>query len=364
MEHLNFFNTKNFRFFLFAVSLYAIVLSGCTTLQQDISVDKSSYSEEVMSYENRLARFDADSLMSAGGTVDTAAIEKFIAEISVYANDPSVQRASLARLLALEGRAYLLLGKNSKAETLYQESVAAYKGDAHSIILARRLGLQSDDVTGDNALLTLDSAVDLYKTKKYLESVAKFDEAFLALDSFYKSSYVEVRDSAWGLRNLSESQASGDLLILKKISVLQMLAITRSTTDLLYNYTSGKPLSDKELFAKLVAVGLLNPVSQPPSSENAVVENDIVTKYISARFLWNLYNSKKKSSATINKYSTRFRSQNRKSPVKDLDVASDDFDAVLGCVENEFMSLEDGVNFNGEKPVSALEFSEYINHIK
>jgi hypothetical protein len=52
------------------------------------------------------------------------------------------------------------------------------------------------------------------------------------------------------------------------------------------------------------------------------------------------------------------------SPVQDVEIDSPDFDAVLGCIELEFMNLTDGINFEGENSVSGIEFSESIKKIK
>ena len=84
-----------------------------------------------------------------------------------------------------------------------------------------------------------------------------------------------------------------------------------------------------------------------------------MTRYHSARFLWNLYG------ATKNQFDSRkYSDKLKKSPVRDLDLDSPDFDAVLGCVEEELMSLEDGRSFGGEKPVSAVEFDRYMEKLK
>ena len=52
------------------------------------------------------------------------------------------------------------------------------------------------------------------------------------------------------------------------------------------------------------------------------------------------------------------------SPVADVPVDSPDFDAVLGCVENELMDLPDGEHFFPDKTVSGVEFKTWVSKIK
>mgnify|MGYP007070125232 CR=1 FL=1 len=57
--------------------------------------------------------------------------------------------------------------------------------------------------------------------------------------------------------------------------------------------------------------------------------------------------------------------QNKKrSPVIDVKLDSPDFDAVIGCVENEIMHLEDGIEFLPDKEMSGVEFNESVRKIK
>ena len=63
-------------------------------------------------------------------------------------------------------------------------------------------------------------------------------------------------------------------------------------------------------------------------------------------------------------YSDVYKARRMRSPVGDVKLASPDFDAVLGCVENEIMHLEDGIDFGAEKEVSGAEFDESVRKIK
>lgn len=355
----------------FAAAFALPFLFSCTTLQQDVNIEQVSYDDEVVSFERRFSEIDAESLVPDadvnGKLLREQRVDDFLEDISFAIDNPSVQKAARARLLALKGEAELLSGSKSRAKSLCEESSASYKGDTRNVILSYRLGAfesgynieDSAPVVSEKPLLTLERAISLFKEKSYSDSAAKFDEAFLLLDPLYGDAYREIRDLAWNLRNAESGSDSFGLMTLQEISVIQMLKIARDKSDFLYNFTGGKSLGDKAFFNKVSAAGLLSPVSKPLDSENALGRDDVVTKFVTARFLWNL-RAAKRNAADATKYSARLK----KSPVGDVPADSPDFDAVLGCVENEYMSLEDGRNFRGDRTVSAVEFSDAVSKVE
>ena len=240
------------------------------------------------------------------------------------------------------------MGKKSLAKKHYESSVEAFKGDARALILARRLGIEKnfDEKTkqfSDKSLLILEKALVHYSGCNYEKALASFDEAFLSLEPFYRQSYGKLRDKSWQLRSVSGEKG---LVSLEKLSVLQMILLTNQNPDLLYTYTAGKELSEKDLYKKIAGSGLLNPVSQPLDAENAVTKETTVSRLIAARFLWNLYNQRRNTPQLVTKYSEAYKNKKR-SPIPDVKLNSPDFDAALGCVENEIMNLEDGIEFLG-----------------
>ena len=351
---------------IFALVLLPLLFS-CTSLQQDVNIEQVSYSAEVLSFEERFAFIDADSFLPATDSEaekeNRERVEKFVSDIDKALEDNSVQKASRARLFALAGKAYLVSGSKSKASAMYEKSVSEYKGDTQGVILAHRLGLLSTsnieekvNEVSERNLLVLERAINLFQQKRYADSVAKFDESFLSLAEFYQAAYGKIRNLSWNFRNIDADSDSAELLSLPEITVSQMLSIAKGKSDFLYNLAGGKKMSDREFYYKVSSTGLLDSVS----AESPRVESDEkASKYLSARFLWNLYNARKKS-ANPKKYSEKFK----KSPVMDLQLDSPDFDAVLGCVEGEFMSLEDGRNFYGEKTVSGTEFDSYVEKME
>ena len=88
-----------------------------------------------------------------------------------------------------------------------------------------------------------------YSKSEYSSSAAKFDEAFLSLDSFYRSSYGDIRNSSWNLKNLSSDPSSREnkLLAKAKLTVMDMILLSNRNPELLFKYTAGKELSEKDL---------------------------------------------------------------------------------------------------------------------
>ena len=350
----------------------SFIFASCASMQEDVYVDAVSSSAEISALEERFAVIDAqnyEGVEGAGAKEWQKSCEKLISDIELTVKDASLKKAIVARLYAIAGCAAFDAGSKGQAKKYYESSQESFKGDARTLILASRLGLESNfsekmQLFSDKSLLTLEVALMNYAKQNYAASLAAFDEAFLSLEPFYRNAYGSLRDTSWNLKNLpNDDSRSAQLLALKNLTVMQMLLIANQNPDLLFNYTAGKEISDKELYTKIAGSGLLNPVSQPLDSENAVSKNSLVTRLIAARFLWNLYNQRRNSVQNATKYSAAYKNQKR-SPVPDVKLNSPDFDAVLGCVENELMHLEDGIEFGSEKEVSGIEFSESAGKIK
>ena len=349
-----------------------LTLFSCVSMQDDVYYDSLAGNEQVLAFEKRFAEIDAvffDSGIDGNKALEKKA-EKLISDIDDVLQNPSLKKAAQARLYALAGCTAFDLEKKGRAKKYYENSLAAFKGDARSLILAGRLGLEKKfsekmKAFSDKSLLVLEQALVHYSAQDYNEAVAKFDEAFLSLDDFYRVAYKNLRATSWSLRNMKKDSdsRSSELLSLKTLTVMQMLLIANHNPGLLFNYTAGKDVSDKELYKKIAGSGLLNPASKPLDSENAVSRNSSVTRLIAARFLWNLYNQRKNRPGELTKYSQAYKNKKR-SPVLDVKVDSPDFDAVLGCVESEIMHLEDGIEFGAEKEVSGVEFDESVKKIR
>ena len=352
----------------FVFLFLAVLLASCATMQEDVYVENLSENSELSVFEMRFieidsAYFDSDEKLDDKRLSKNAEI--LLSDMEKLAENPALKKAFLARLYALCGTLAFDMDKKSLAKKYYEASVEAFKGDARALILARRLGIEKNFFEktkqfSDKSLLVLESALFYYSNCNYAKAVASFDEAFLSLESFYRQYYGSLRDKSWNLRSVSDKK---ELVSLEKLSVLQMILLANKNPDLLYTYTAGKELSEKDLYKKIAGSGLLNPASKPLDAENAVTKETTVSRLIAARFLWNLYNQRKNTPQNVTKYSQAYKNKKR-SPILDVKLDSPDFDAALGCVENEIMNLEDGIEFGAGNEVSGVEFEESVGKIK
>ena len=117
-------------------------------------------------------------------------------------------------------------------------------------------------------------------------------------------------------------------------------------------------MSNAELFKALVERSII------PRSQDIILADfngirlspalqDIVLRSGAAWYIWHLYAENRADRGLLTRYSSRYPDR---SPIPDIIRNSAFFDAVLGCIEREFMSLPDGRNFNGGGTVAGAEF--------
>ena len=280
----------------------------------------------------------------------------------------NLQNIGQAKLLGFQGRVALLSGKKSLAKSYYEQSVNTYKGEVQSVILGFRLGLVENlenQFVEKNylPLLILENAISAYLKEEYLQAVAKFDEAFISLESYYHEAYELMRNEAWKFREISGKLTTDETEILKLdvINLFQMLSFTQNTTDFLFKYTASKKYSEDALIKQVVSSGLLNPINGESDIKD-LNKSTVVTRQLAARFLWNLY-LERNGLSREEIYGKQFKMVGF-SPIGDLDLDSPDFDAVLGCVEKEIMELVDGENFYPEEYMSPIDFNVSLSKIK
>lgn len=357
--------------------LIIVFCFSCTSLQQDVMVSSvaSENIEEFEEIESSVATLDASFCLGERISSQTKLADETEKQIDILLLESGLEKEAQSRLWALKGIIKFIEGKKIEANKCFEVSKNLYKGEVFTNVLGSRLGLinLNDDEKikiADKKILLLEKAISNFKNKNYIESVANFDEAFISLPGYYQYAYSKVRNRAWELRKLNtETENSNtNLLQVSEITVGQMLMITQSNSNLLTNYNDGKILSENELYKKIISDGLLNSATEfmngeVPSSKNKISRTEKLNRLLCARFLWNLYNGNKNTKAQLSKYSVMFAGMDD-SPVPDVEINSPDFDAVLGCIELEFMNLTDGINFEGEKSVSGIEFSESIKKVK
>lgn len=356
-------------------SFISLIYFSCMSFQQDIvmSTDSQVQLEDILRIEEKLAVVDGANICNEL-TKDELNLKcsEILTDIEDSIQRLGMNKAVLARLYALEGRVYLINGSKSKAKKNYRQSLESCKGDSQTIILGSRLGIIKDlnDETlvagsNENALLILERSLNYYNENEFKKCVAEIESAFLLLPDFYKTAYLNVRNCAWQFRNIAEFTDDKKIIELiknSKLTVGQMLLITQATTNLLDDYTNGKTLSEKKLFAKLKDFEILNSASNEEQTKIILSKDEMLTRAVCARIEWNIYAEKK--GLQKKNYSDFYRGNSLNSPVEDVDVFDEDFDAVLGCVETEIINLIDGNNFQPNSQPQGIEVLNWIQNAR
>lgn len=368
---------------LFIISFFVCTVFSffsCASIQKDVVMSTETFvqNQDVLDIEQRFTSLDAINI-GTGEVADNPALfmqaDDLIKSIETTIKASGVNPELIARLYALDGLTCLLQNKKQKAKLMYQTSLSTYKGDSYTVILGARLGLISsledkNVISGSNqtGLLKLEEGITYYINGEYSKSVAQLDSAFLSLPDFYKESYSLIRQKAWNLRGNADSTENAAILSIlgkSQVTVGEMILVTQETTSYLNVVTGGNKYTENDLFTKLKNAGYFDPASSMNADKkNNVKKNQIVNRAFCARFLWNIYCEKKSIQSEKTKYSETFRVKKGFSPIPDVEIIDDDFDAILGTVENEIMSLPDGVNFMPTQAISASEFNSSLQKIK
>ena len=351
---------------------------SCMSLQKDLTVSENIDEEKefISKIEIRIADVDGNVFFQSSDAdnkaKDDSTLKDLVMQIKRKLDQANLTTPVTARLNALLGRVYLLQKNSDEAKKQYAFAKKKSSSDSQVIILGSRLGFETDlekeiERSGGEPLLILESALSSYASGSYEESAAKFDTAFLSLGQEYKNSYKKIRDTAWSLRELSSPDIQlASLLAVNTLSLVQMVQITTISSHLLDGVTAGKKMTNTKLFTEIQKSGFLNSRSGTDSSQygNSLRQGDMAKRVLAARFLWNLY-AARNPSVSVLRYSSKYRmNKSSATPVPDISLSSEDFDAVLGCVENELMFLPDGRSFNPDGIISGRDFYSAVKKIQ
>lgn len=364
---------KIFFYKLFLTITILTTIFSCVSIQEDIVLSSTAGEEsrgDFLLVEQELVNMEGTFFLGKE-KIEAAKADELIKKIDSMLGDVNLQSAMQAKLMAFQGRLCHITGRLASAKVYHQQAANTYKGEIQSIILGIRLNPTKDEsdlpvAKTDQAFLSLESAIQFYQKEDYSQAVAKFDEAFISLPDFYRTSYEPLRNNAWNLKEISSETTSEAASILKQdsINVLQMIKFTQNTTDLLYKFTASKKLSDDSLVKLIASCGLFNASNPDGVQSTGIIRKDTtVTRILAARFLWNIYLGKTDLTEDKKNYAQMFSAAGF-SPVKDLPLDCADFDAVLGCIENEIMELPDGINFFPEDKITGVEFNASLNKLK
>lgn len=348
-------------------SILLFSLISCASVPEDtmISTVAAEEVQVVQEAAQQLAYLDANHLL---GNTDVAVATRLMALLQDNLENANLPAAARAQLIAFRGRVNLILGDKKAAKADYEEALSLNKSELQAEILGVRLGLIDDIgnlVIGrqQQPYVLLEKALANYKKENYLEAVAQFDEAFISLDKSYREAYNQLRENAWRLRNITTGgeQEYRELLKQDSITLYQMVGVIQGQGDLLYKYTGAKKLEANQVLRQLKSQGLFYSINSWTDVEQ-LTKDTILTRSLAARFLWNLYHDRRGTLGNAPKYSHQFVGGT--SPILDVPLDSPDFDAILGCIEKEFLDLPDGMNFYPDQPMSGVDFNESIKKIR
>ena len=370
---------------LIASAAFALcfISTACTsTLQEDIfdsSETSSQVLEAVSDYENSFVKYDA--AYTLGEKPSASELADFHSSIEIKLSQ-SREPAVLSQLQSLNGLVYLIENKTKKAQDCYEEAKKQQQNNTYILLLNSRLQKtteeslkaleQSIKIDSENEILILEKGKLLYKLSEYDKSIAAIDEALMISDNknspHYREYYSNFRSQIWQLYNsqISTTKSSKDFNLSANLTKDSMLVLTSENSSLLKDFTAGAKMSSSELTKKLTAYGAFSSALDSDNSNHSadmILKSSAITRIMAARFLWNLYVEKKSKPELKNRYSTRYNKIG-KSPVEDVDISNEDFDAVMGTVENEIMELPDGKSFFPQNVLSNLDFITILKNME
>jgi hypothetical protein len=159
--------------------------------------------------------------------------------------------------------------------------------------------------------------------------------------------YAPSRDLALALKDAEDAPKGAVAYAASDpVSLLGLAVIAQEGTDLLDYITGAKSWAPGPLFARLAGAGFFGP--DPAKS------SDPATRARTAFFLWSLVAAREGDKSILGAYSRRYAAGTL-GPVPDAPPGSWFFDAALGCVEREILSLPDGIHFRPEGAISGAE---------
>ena len=342
--------------------------TGCQSLQQDKLYTSSADEAGLSELAETIIPLDSNPSKNA-----VSAARKKTAELE---KSKVKDRNFEGRVAAWSGRLFLIEGKSKDAAAQLKKAESLYPGSVEGRVLAIRLEndlekrrelceASLNEARGGSFFgrlheFNIELARVELEQKNYREAAAAFDSALPHLSPVYRSTYSDNRNTAWQLRNLEPgtSPKTAEISLKKTIDWEDAVELSKNETELLRFLSGGRNLSNAELFKALVDREII------PQAQNIDITNmdvtsfkpalrDTVIRSGAAWYIWHLLAENRADRNILTRYSSRYPSQ---SPIPDLLRNSAFFDAVLGCIERELMSLPDGKNFNGGGTVDGTEF--------
>lgn len=335
--------------------LTGMILTGCATLKDDVVID----SNLGVSSAPQLEQLEQDLVMQQAH-YDEAEMKRIYEALATLQESPSTDSAYIARVSALTADYYLIAGNRSKAKT-YAAQALKHNGIDEYALLAQAKCMQASEaldytsamVQRFPSYLRLTSYLGhlYYLNGDYAQSLAAFDTCLPFLPDAYKELYQQERNTAYQKYSVGTDVSGTTQRILEKdrILLLDMTTLANENTDAFNTITGNTHWKDSMLAERLKGAGWYRPEAQ--------LQQDNATRKDAAIFLWHLLCGN--DTSALSYYSNKYRTRT-KSPIVDVPLGTDYFDASLAMVEKNIIKLIDGKYFSPNKPVSGTDFLKWL----
>jgi tetratricopeptide (TPR) repeat protein len=341
------------------------LLAACQTTRPD-QVVTSAGEEEIGALDTFGAR-----LLELRLAPDPAALTRLRGDLDRAAAAPGSSRSTRARVDALRAEAAFAAGDASAARRLVDAAAALSEAEEGVWIVraalepdpAKRLavlerGLAAADT---RARLTAERGESLLAAGRYAEAAQDLDEGLRGLDPSYARLYGQDRDRALTLARAARDSGTASVgtaapargaELGAPLTTRAMVESTLQESHLLASLSPDASPGFVSLLPALKTAGLLLDPAAPPDG--------IVSRKAAAWYLWEIVARAEHNPKLL----TLYRQKYATSPVPDVAVNEQWFDAVLGTVEREIMDLPDGVHFRPDDAVTGLDFVTMLARMK
>ncbi len=343
---------KYLRQALFILSV-AVLAQACMTTPDDVfydgKIDTNQNSRLTDTLEQRLVEnyihYSTESLN---------ALQK---EIQSLLAQPSTEYDYTARLHALNADVYLLRRSSYRAKKEIAAARALNEHDEYVLLVQSRLisSLKEQQafleplVQSNSRLYRLRCELGgIYAAREeYTKAVIAFDASLPFLPEPYTRLYEKQRSLCYARSSISNdlNETTEVIIAKKKMSLVDMTTLAQENSGVFDFITGGEKWKASILAKRLKNAGWYG--SDVKNFQKNARRKD------SARFLWHLLNIR--TPEKLRQYSQFYRHKN-KSPVSDVPVSSENFDAVLGIIEADIMKFVTRNDFQPNDTISGLDF--------
>jgi tetratricopeptide (TPR) repeat protein len=266
----------------------------------------------------------------------------FQGQVLFYKNDIKALPQAIARIereSAQEARIFILkaLLDNDRQKQIY--------------ILIEGL-----DKTDEKGLIALSLAEAYFEADDFRRALARYDEAFTNLDPKYRAYYQKKRDLAFQFMDRTAIKIeTREILAKNELTTADVLLLTLKETRFFETVAQDKNIAPEVLAFRLKEKGFFG--KSNPGVKEIMKRRDIAIMLLA--ILAYLENNPK-----LLEQSSGLHPGEYSSPVPDVLVNDDCYNAVIVLVQREIMDLPDGKNFFPNRSMSGLDYLNVLKKLK